>query len=100
MALIQFSAKSKPPVISSPDEIDGVVTTRRLSHARSNASLSKEKHDVEANESFEEGELRRAGDVKTRQVFKGWNLFWLAYQSTGVIYGDVCCACMALSFVC
>ncbi len=23
------------------------------------------------------------------QVFKGWYLIWLAYQSTGVIYGDI-----------
>ncbi|KAK4560481.1 hypothetical protein LTR86_005678 [Recurvomyces mirabilis] len=28
-------------------------------------------------------------DFKKKQVFKGWTLLWLAYQSTGVIYGDI-----------
>lgn len=26
---------------------------------------------------------------KRKQVFTGWTLMWLAYQSTGVIYGDI-----------
>jgi KUP system potassium uptake protein len=33
--------------------------------------------------------LRRPGDYKTKQVFKGSKLFFLAYQSIGVIYGDI-----------
>ncbi|KIV78251.1 potassium uptake protein [Exophiala sideris] len=28
-------------------------------------------------------------DIKTKQVFSGWKLTWLAYQSVGVIYGDI-----------
>ncbi|KIW77249.1 potassium uptake protein [Fonsecaea pedrosoi CBS 271.37] len=28
-------------------------------------------------------------DIKRRQVFHGWKLLWLAYQSIGVIYGDI-----------
>ncbi|OAP55813.1 potassium uptake protein [Fonsecaea erecta] len=28
-------------------------------------------------------------DIKRRQVFHGWKLMWLAYQSIGVIYGDI-----------
>ncbi|KAF7506602.1 hypothetical protein GJ744_011639 [Endocarpon pusillum] len=28
-------------------------------------------------------------DLKQKQTFKGWYLLWLAYQSTGVIYGDI-----------
>ncbi|GAB7348500.1 hypothetical protein MBLNU459_g6904t1 [Dothideomycetes sp. NU459] len=28
-------------------------------------------------------------DFKKKQIFKGWTLLWLAYQSTGVIYGDI-----------
>ncbi|KAI9713939.1 MAG: hypothetical protein M1820_000669 [Bogoriella megaspora] len=28
-------------------------------------------------------------DFKRRQVFHGWPLIWLAYQSSGVIYGDI-----------
>ncbi|KAJ5800477.1 uncharacterized protein N7518_002545 [Penicillium psychrosexuale] len=33
--------------------------------------------------------LRTPGDFKQRQVFKGKMLLWLAYQSVGVIYGDI-----------
>ena len=29
------------------------------------------------------------GEIKTAQIFTGWKLLWLAYQSTGVIYGDI-----------
>lgn len=32
--------------------------------------------------------LRDEGDFKKKQVFKGRFLLWLAYQSTGVIYGE------------
>lgn len=35
------------------------------------------------------GGLRQAGDFKQKQVFKGKLLFYLAYQSIGVIYGDI-----------
>lgn len=28
-------------------------------------------------------------DFKQKQVFRGWTLLWLAYQSIGVIYGDI-----------
>lgn len=31
--------------------------------------------------------------LMTVQVFKGWTLLWLAYQSTGVIYGDIGTVC-------
>ncbi|PBP19255.1 potassium transporter [Diplocarpon rosae] len=33
--------------------------------------------------------LRRDGDFKKKQIFTGKYLLWLAYQSTGVIYGDI-----------
>ncbi|KAL8781312.1 MAG: hypothetical protein Q9213_006061 [Squamulea squamosa] len=31
----------------------------------------------------------RETDIRKKQVFKGRYLFWLAYQSVGVIYGDI-----------
>ncbi|CAK1363229.1 unnamed protein product [Cercospora beticola] len=31
----------------------------------------------------------RDSDLRQRQVFKGWTLLFLAYQATGVIYGDI-----------
>ncbi|KAF2492470.1 potassium uptake protein [Lophium mytilinum] len=37
----------------------------------------------------EDGQEVREDDYKKKQVFKGATLFWLAYQSTGVIYGDI-----------
>ncbi|KAN0122207.1 potassium transporter [Hyaloscypha variabilis] len=37
----------------------------------------------------EEAGLRQDGDFKKRQVFKGKLLLYLAYQSIGVIYGDI-----------
>ncbi|KAL2799667.1 potassium transporter-domain-containing protein [Aspergillus keveii] len=33
--------------------------------------------------------LSKPGDFKEKQVFKGSMLLWLAYQSIGVIYGDI-----------
>ncbi|KFZ24531.1 hypothetical protein V502_00991 [Pseudogymnoascus sp. VKM F-4520 (FW-2644)] len=33
--------------------------------------------------------LRKPGDFKQKQVFKGKMLLWLSYQSIGVIYGDI-----------
>ncbi|KAH8585858.1 potassium transporter-domain-containing protein [Bisporella sp. PMI_857] len=33
--------------------------------------------------------LRKPGDFKQKQVFRGKMLLWLAYQSIGVIYGDI-----------
>ncbi|EXJ76710.1 potassium uptake protein [Cladophialophora psammophila CBS 110553] len=33
--------------------------------------------------------LRKEGDFKEKQVFSGKMLLWLAYQSIGVIYGDI-----------
>ncbi|KAJ9623798.1 hypothetical protein H2204_011090 [Knufia peltigerae] len=33
--------------------------------------------------------LRKEGDFKQAQVFNGKMLLWLAYQATGVIYGDI-----------
>jgi hypothetical protein len=37
----------------------------------------------------EESGLRRPGDYKQKQIFRGTQLFLLAYQSIGVIYGDI-----------
>lgn len=43
--------------------------------------------DVES--AYDEGQGIKEGDFKQKQVFSGWILMWLAYQSTGVIYGDI-----------
>lgn len=64
----------------------GVYSTRRLSRTPSGASKGLVK---EVDLEDEENTLRQEGDVRKKQVFKGWVLLWLAYQSTGVIYGDI-----------
>ncbi|KAF7593118.1 hypothetical protein BBP40_011997 [Aspergillus hancockii] len=40
-------------------------------------------------EADEDPGLRKPGDFKQPQIFRGRMLFWLAYQSIGVIYGDI-----------
>jgi KUP system potassium uptake protein len=40
-------------------------------------------------ENPEESGVHRPGDYKQKQVFRGTQLFFLAYQSIGVIYGDI-----------
>ncbi|KAI9053722.1 hypothetical protein LZ554_002673 [Drepanopeziza brunnea f. sp. 'monogermtubi'] len=59
---------------------------------RKTRSRSVERRGVKIidHEPDEDGEgLRRDGDSKQKQVFKGKYLLWLAYQSIGVIYGDI-----------
>ncbi|GES57253.1 potassium transporter [Aspergillus terreus] len=48
--------------------------------------MSKTVSTIEADE---DPVLRKPGDYKEKQVFKGRMLLWLAYQSIGVIYGDI-----------
>ncbi|KAK9329400.1 potassium transporter-domain-containing protein [Lipomyces starkeyi] len=54
---------------------------------RAESSLEKQlSHDVEhAYVSNLDEDLNR----KKKQEYRGWVLLWLAYQSTGVIYGDI-----------
>ncbi|KAM7189486.1 potassium transporter domain containing protein [Naviculisporaceae sp. PSN 640] len=56
---------------------------RRSGNRTSHDLMTYVTHDVE------EGEEWRDGDQKRKQIFKGKMLMWLAYQSVGVIYGDI-----------
>ncbi|KAH7364507.1 potassium transporter-domain-containing protein [Rhexocercosporidium sp. MPI-PUGE-AT-0058] len=57
---------------------------------RATRSRSVERRGVKLNDSGHDDEgLRQEGDFKKRQTFKGKYLLWLAYQSIGVIYGDI-----------
>ncbi|KAL8899905.1 MAG: hypothetical protein Q9192_001347 [Flavoplaca navasiana] len=40
-------------------------------------------------ESVDDANGNRETDIRKKQIFKGRYLFWLAYQSIGVIYGDI-----------
>src|ERR1700761_375741 len=59
---------------------------RRSSRSRSRHRTGSKLHD---DDDPEYTGLRKPGDYKTKQVFKGRKLFFLAYQSIGVIYGDI-----------
>ncbi|KAF2722409.1 potassium transporter [Polychaeton citri CBS 116435] len=62
---------------------------RRCSRSRSadkhRAARKLEDEDAEAQDSG----INRANDYKSKQVFTGTKLLFLAYQSIGVIYGDI-----------
>ncbi|KAK9314003.1 potassium transporter-domain-containing protein [Lipomyces starkeyi] len=63
-----------------PSKVDDAVQ-------RAESSLEKQlSHDVEhAYVSKLDEDL----NLKKKQEYRGWVLLWLAYQSTGVIYGDI-----------
>ncbi|KAM5347757.1 hypothetical protein ACJ41O_007581 [Fusarium nematophilum] len=52
---------------------------RSVSRSRANGSRA----DIEADDDW------RRDDGRKKQIFKGRTLLWLAYQSIGVIYGDI-----------
>ncbi|OCL04473.1 potassium transporter [Glonium stellatum] len=75
----------------------GVYSTRNISRSslerRSSRGRARsvDRRSVRSgdDEEDEDSGLRQAGDFKKRQIFKGRYLLWLAYQSIGVIYGDI-----------
>ncbi|KAK5674366.1 hypothetical protein LTS10_012950 [Elasticomyces elasticus] len=69
------------------DVNDGIVFSRTVSHIRPGDAVNYAK-SLDAEDPEESG-LHRAGDHKQKQIFKGGQLFFLAYQSIGVIYGDI-----------
>ncbi|MCJ1306477.1 hypothetical protein MMC25_000120 [Agyrium rufum] len=88
---IQFSPDVITPVRSTSGVgIGGVYSTRNVSRVSSLVEKKslKEQEIVDIEEG---GTLnnRQEDDLKHKQVFSGKLLFWLAYQATGVIYGDI-----------
>lgn len=72
----------------------GIYSTRALSRATTTGtrrSISLDRRHSDGGAAFEEtGDDWRAGEKpKTKQVYRGATLMWLAYQSIGAIYGDV-----------
>ncbi|KAL3423616.1 potassium transporter [Phlyctema vagabunda] len=72
------------------DEINPAVTTEDTGYSSAlNSSKVSEKvtyADLEAQAiEIANADVNR----KKKQTFTGWTLVWLAYQSTGVIYGDI-----------
>ncbi|ORY66088.1 potassium transporter-domain-containing protein [Pseudomassariella vexata] len=71
----------------------GVYNARSLSRSRvpgdgRSASRSSNERSEQTGD-FEDGDGWQRDDGRKKQVFKGTTLLWLAYQSTGVIYGDI-----------
>ncbi|KAK0730943.1 potassium uptake protein [Lasiosphaeris hirsuta] len=70
----------------------GIYHTRSISRASFDRSASRVSHDRRTETTahdIEEGDEWRQGHEKRKQVFSGWKLLWLSYQSIGVIYGDI-----------
>ncbi|KAK8049638.1 potassium transporter hak-1 [Apiospora phragmitis] len=89
------------PTITIADDLAPLDKPERLSHAggiyrtRSHdaraprsASRSSQEHSDQTGVVEDEEDWNR-DDGRKKQVFKGTTLLWLAYQSTGVIYGDI-----------
>ncbi|KAI9712807.1 MAG: hypothetical protein M1820_001429 [Bogoriella megaspora] len=64
---------------------DGIYNIR----SRSRSTGRPSHRHIAVNREDDDPGLRRPGDFKEKQEFKGKMLLWLAYQSTGVIYGDI-----------
>ncbi|KAK5124559.1 hypothetical protein LTR85_001776 [Meristemomyces frigidus] len=92
-------ARSHQPknVTASGNDLDaGIVFARHRSaskmsrrSSRLGVSLEGRTLSTALGDDDEEAGYRRPGDVKKKQTFKGLQLFSLAYQSIGVIYGDI-----------
>ncbi|KAH7417012.1 potassium transporter-domain-containing protein [Cadophora sp. MPI-SDFR-AT-0126] len=66
------------------------IRSPSLVDLRATRNRSLERRGVKLNDNGDDdGGLRQEGDFKKKQVFKGKYLMWLAYQSIGVIYGDI-----------
>lgn len=84
--------RSAPAVGHSIGMAGGIYHTRDISRASFDGrSIHRGSHDVrnETTHDVEEGDDWRGGQEKKKQVFSGWTLLWLSYQSIGVIYGDI-----------
>ncbi|KAL9621006.1 MAG: hypothetical protein Q9160_004524 [Pyrenula sp. 1 TL-2023] len=71
----------------SRDTHDEIHNIRSRSKTPSLDQYLTRKHALKAED--DDPGLRKPGDFKEKQVFKGKLLLWLAYQSIGVIYGDI-----------
>ncbi|KAK1758277.1 potassium transporter-domain-containing protein [Echria macrotheca] len=85
--------RSAPAAGQSTGIAGGIYHTRDISRAsfdgRSSRRLSSSDARTEGTQDVEEGDDWRRGHEKKKQIFHGWQLLWLSYQSIGVIYGDI-----------
>ncbi|KAH7384685.1 potassium transporter-domain-containing protein [Pyrenochaeta sp. MPI-SDFR-AT-0127] len=80
----------QPTKSCSSHEIGGVVPLRQRSRSgRQTDSIDIYKANELENAEDEDAGLRDEADYKKKQVFSGSQMLLLAYQSVGVIYGDI-----------
>lgn len=76
-----------------PELVGGVFNPRSIisrgKRPATDSSSSNDNGTAHSHLDIEEGDDWRGGHEKKKQVFKGRTLLWLAYQSVGVIYGDI-----------
>ncbi|KAK6601262.1 potassium uptake protein [Botrytis cinerea] len=74
------------------DEIKPVRSNRSNGLAFGDVLAESKVSQMASSYDFEEKALEIANEdlnKKKKQTYTGWMLMWLAYQSTGVIYGDI-----------
>jgi KUP system potassium uptake protein len=95
---VKIAEDSLLRVRSAPDTGRPTGIAGGVYHARSLSRVSVDKRSArrlsheptpDVARDVEEGDNWRDGHEKKKQVFSGWTLLWLSYQSIGVIYGDI-----------
>ncbi|KAJ5633462.1 potassium transporter [Penicillium lividum] len=81
-AISRTTSNPQPGINEDDDNIYNIRSQARLPVRMSRTPTGQEQAD-------ENPSLRLPGDFKEKQNFKGRILLWLAYQSIGVIYGDI-----------
>ncbi|KAK3674465.1 hypothetical protein LTR78_005551 [Recurvomyces mirabilis] len=87
-------ARSREVTSSGTDLNGGIVFSRTVSTGRHSRSRGPSMDKIRRTKTLdaenpEDSGLNRPGDYKQKQVFRGSQLAFLAYQSIGVIYGDI-----------
>ncbi|KAF1964623.1 potassium transporter [Bimuria novae-zelandiae CBS 107.79] len=89
-ATVQFANGSRPKRNFQDKDVGGVVPLRMRSRSRGRkSSFEAFKESARDHAEDEDAGLRNESDYKRRQRFSLAQVFMLAYQSTGVIYGDI-----------
>ncbi|KAF2736134.1 potassium transporter [Polyplosphaeria fusca] len=88
---IQFADSTlKQTKSNRSDSIGGVYPIRYRSRSRGRkGSFEEQKIDALEQAEDEDAGLRSGNDLKRKQIFSLGQTFFLAYQSIGVIYGDI-----------
>ncbi|KAH7015928.1 potassium uptake protein [Ilyonectria destructans] len=87
--LDEQSAWQRPDIGPSTGIAGGIYYGRNLSRVVTDRRSISRSRTHESNVDVEEGDDWRRDDGRKKQVFGGKTLLWLAYQSIGVIYGDI-----------